>query len=120
MSPHACVLVVDDEPLVRLGTAMLFSDAGYDVLEAANAADAVQILRQHSEIELLFTDIDMPGAMDGAALAGFVRDRYPPIRIMVASGKGSVDELGLPTGALFLAKPYSHDTVLEAVADLNI
>jgi two-component system, response regulator PdtaR len=114
MSHHACVLVVDDEPLVRLGTAMLFSDAGYDVLEAANAADAVQVLQQHSEIELLFTDIDMPGSMNGAALAGFVRDRYPPIRIIVASGKASVADLGLPTGTLFLTKPYRDDAVLRA------
>jgi CheY-like chemotaxis protein len=116
MPPRACVLIVDDEPLIRLGAVTLFSDAGYDVLEAANAVGAIDILKHHPEIGLLFTDIDMPGAMDGVALAKFVEAKYPPIRIIIASGKSQGAVAGMPSRALFLAKPYRDDIVLASAA----
>lgn len=112
------ILIVDDEPVVRLGAATLFSDAGYGVFEAANAADAIRLLTQHPEIRLVFTDIDMPGSMDGIALAKYVSDRYPPIRIIVASGKAHAEHLDLPPGGLFVAKPYQDNAVLSAAAAL--
>lgn len=81
------VLVVEDEPLIRMAACMIVEDAGFIALEAANADDAIRILESRSDIRLIFTDVDMPGSLDGLKLAHFVRNRWPPIKIIVASGK---------------------------------
>ena len=112
------VLVVEDEALVRLVIVMHLVDEGFEVFEAANADEAIALLEQHPSIHLLFTDIDMPGSMDGLRLSGFVRDRWPPVRIIVTSGKRMVEITDLPAGSMFFPKPYQLDEVTTAMNEL--
>ena len=116
----ATVLVVEDEPFIRLAAVVAFEDAGFEVVETANAADAIGMLKIRPDIGIVFTDIDMPGAMDGIALASFVRLRWPPVHILVASGMAHIDASKLPYGVRFFAKPYQTATVIgAAIALLN-
>jgi CheY-like chemotaxis protein len=114
------VLLVEDETLIRLDAVDMIAAAGYEVLEAANADQAVKILEARADISILFTDIQMPGSIDGLKLAHAVRHRWPPIKIVTSSGhvKLTLDEL--PEGARFLPKPYSKadiaSTFQEALA----
>ncbi len=107
--------MVEDEPLIRLGVVGMLEDAGYATLEAANAADAIKKLQASSEIRMVITDIDMPGGMDGVALAHFVRDRWPPIQLIVVSGKLAPKQDELPAGTQFFAKPYQEWRLLNAI-----
>lgn len=100
------VLIVEDEPLVRLCAVKMVEDAGYQVLEAATADEAIRILESRNDISLVFTDIQMPGSMDGLKLAHAVRHRWPPIRIIVTSGRGPIKASDLPKDGRFFAKPY--------------
>jgi CheY-like chemotaxis protein len=114
------ILVVEDEPLVRMNIAMHLGDEGFEVLEASNADDAIALLEQHPTINLVFTDIDMPGSMDGLKLSAFVRKRWPPVRIIVTSGKRLVEITELPDGSMFFAKPYQLDVVTTAMRELAV
>ena len=80
------LLVVEDEPLLRMLAVDVGEDAGFLVVAAANADDAVAILESRGDIRLVFTDIDMPGSLDGMKLAACIRDRWPPIHIILTSG----------------------------------
>lgn len=80
------VIVVEDETIVRMDIAMSLQEEGFIVLEACNADEAIRLLNSHPEIRLMFTDIDTPGSMDGLKLAEAVRDKWPPVKIIVASG----------------------------------
>ncbi len=108
------VLVVEDEALIRLWVEDALRDAGYEVETAANADEAILILEADRSITLVFTDIDMPGSMDGLKLAAAVRDRWPPVHIVVASGKSHPVASMLPTHSVFLPKPYIAAEVLAA------
>jgi CheY-like chemotaxis protein len=103
----AAVLIVEDEPLVRLCAVTMVEEAGFEVIEAANADEAIRILETRNDIRVVFTDIQMPGSMDGLKLAHAVRNRWPPIKIIVTSGRGPVKKRDLPEGGLFFAKPYN-------------
>src|ERR1700730_7179482 len=83
----AVVLVVEDEMLLRMRAVDMVEDAGYTSVEAVDADEAVAILESRSDIALMFTDIQMPGSMDGLKLAHTVRERWPPIKIILASGQ---------------------------------
>jgi CheY-like chemotaxis protein len=111
---RALVLVVEDEALVRMAIADHLTDEGFEVLEAGNADQAIAMLVHHSEIRLVFTDIDMPGGMDGLKLAAAVRERWPPIKIIVTSGYRRVVVEDLPVEATFMLKPYNPETVAAA------
>jgi len=102
---RAIVLVVEDEPLLRMLAVDFIEDAGFEVVEAENADLAVAFLEARSDIRIVFTDIDMPGSMDGMKLAAAVRDRWPPIEIVIVSGhkRPAVD---LPERSVFFSKPY--------------
>lgn len=113
------VLVVEDESLIRMGIADYLSDAGFTVLEAANADQAIRLLEANRNIEVLFTDIDMPGTMDGLKLASAVSDRWPPVRIIVTSGHVKLDAAALPQGGLFVAKPYDPELILRSIEVLG-
>lgn len=117
-SEKITVLVVEDEALIRLGIADELHFAGFEVFEADCADRAIAIIEDHPEIRLIFTDIDMPGSMDGLKLAAFVRDRWPPIQIIVTSGRGTPDTTALPTGVPFLPKPYEINHVVTAIRKL--
>ena len=112
------ILIVEDEALVRLAAFDLAVEAGYEALEASNADEAIKILESREDIRLIFTDIDMPGTMDGLKLAAYVRTRWPPIKIVVASGKAVVEEGLLPAGSRFFSKPYRDDTLLGTLTEL--
>lgn len=109
------VLIVEDDPLILMDTAEELGARGYRVLEAANADAAIRILGDHPEVEVLFTDVDMPGSMDGLRLASVVRDRWPPVRIIVTSGQRGVSHDALPPDSTYLGKPYRHDAVAAAI-----
>jgi two-component system, response regulator PdtaR len=115
---RAAVLVVEDEAIIRLAALDLIESAGYEAVEAKNADEAICILETRPDIRVVFTDIDMPGTMDGLKLAHFIRNRWPPIRIVVASGMKIVTESQLPTGARFFSKPYADGSIVSALAEL--
>jgi CheY-like chemotaxis protein len=99
------VLVVDDEPLVRMDLADMLTLAGYQTREACCASEGIEILEHDPEIKVVFTDIQMPGSMDGLALARYVREHWPVAVIVVSSGNRSPTPSEMPDGADFLAKP---------------
>ena len=108
------VLIVEDDLLIRLNAAQIIEEAEFEVIEAANADEAFEILETRSDITVLFTDIQMPGSMDGLKLAAAVKGRWPPIKIVATSGLVDVGEKDLPEGGRFLPKPY-HARQLAAV-----
>jgi two-component system, response regulator PdtaR len=101
------VLIVEDEFLIRMASAEAIRDAGFEVLEAANADEAIGILESRRDIRVVFTDIQMPGSMDGAKLAHAIKHRWPPVRIIATSGRVAVETLDLPVGTVLFTKPYS-------------
>ena len=112
---HPTVLVVEDETLIRMLAADSLADSGYNVLEAADAAEALRILEEHDEVAVLFTDVNMPGPMDGLALAGLMHDRRPDLGLIVTSGRGTPDLGRLPLSSIYLAKPYGPQQLAAAV-----
>jgi CheY-like chemotaxis protein len=113
------VLIVEDEFLLRLDSAETIEGAGFEVVEAANADEAIGILQTRPDIHVVFTDIQMPGSMDGLKLARFVRDRWPPIKIVATSGRVMVGDDDLPAGSVFLPKPYRGAQVVETLRELT-
>jgi two-component system, response regulator PdtaR len=109
------VLVVEDGALVRFSTREEIEAAGFKVYEAYNADEAIQLLEASPDIELIFTDVDMPGSMDGVKLAHYVRNRWPPVKIIVTSGYQHVAEEQLPKGSVFLRKPYDPEQVKRKI-----
>lgn len=109
------VLVVEDEGLIRLDISQTLEEEGFRVLEASNADEAIVLLNTHADIQLMFTDIDMPGSMDGLKLAAAVRDRWPPIKIIVTSGHRQLTDAALPVEGRFFAKPYDASRVISAM-----
>lgn len=103
---QSVALVVEDELFVRLCAVTTMEEAGFVVLEATTADEAIEILERRSDISVVFTDVHMPGSMDGLKLAHAVRNRWPPIRIIVTSGRGQIEERDLPKGGRFFSKPY--------------
>lgn len=105
-------LVVDDDVLILMDATLILEDAGFRVLEATNVADALAVLdRHHRDIHLLFTDVHMPGDLDGFALARRTAERFPHVAIVVASGLAKPEPGDLPDGATFIAKPFSAEVV---------
>ena len=119
MSSPISILVVEDEFLVRMDIVDQLQDRGFVVFEASNADDAVAFLAEHPDISVVFTDIDMPGSMDGLKLARAVRDRWPPIKIIVTSGHRSVSESELPNDSRFFSKPYRAAEVAHAATEMT-
>ncbi|MBP2558198.1 CheY-like chemotaxis protein [Neorhizobium galegae] len=105
------VLVVEDEPLLRMMAIDLVEEAGFQAVEAADADEAVTILETRADIRIVFTDIDMPGSMNGMKLAAAVRDRWPPIEIIIVSGQVRPGEGDLPERSVFFSKPYDWQKV---------
>jgi two-component system, response regulator PdtaR len=106
------ILVVEDEPLLRMVALDMVEEAGFAAYEAGNADEALDLLETRDNIGLLFTDINMPGSMDGLALGHLVRERWPWIRLAITSAQPrSAREM--PAGAVFLAKPYRLQQIVE-------
>jgi CheY-like chemotaxis protein len=96
------VLIVEDEALVRMAAVGMVEEAGFEVLEATSADEAILLLEARRDITVVFTDAEMPGSMDGLRLAHAVRGRWPPIKIIATSGRYAVRDGDLPSGGLFL------------------
>jgi CheY-like chemotaxis protein len=113
------VLIVEDEFLIRMDAVDMIRAAGFDVVEAANADEAILILEDRPDITVVFTDIHMPGSMDGLKLAAAIRGRWPPIKIVATSGRAKVTDGDLPRGSRFLPKPYSVREIVGALFELT-
>jgi CheY-like chemotaxis protein len=113
------VLVVEDDFLIRIGAVEMIEAAGFDVVEAANGDEAIEILEVRLDITVVFTDIQMPGTMDGLKLAAAIRGRWPPIKIIATSGVVDVRGVDLPEGGRFLPKPYSSAEIVGTLRELT-
>jgi CheY-like chemotaxis protein len=118
-SKRPVVLIVEDDFLLRIGAVDMIVDAGFEAIEAGNADQAIEILEARPDITVVFTDIQMPGSMDGLRLAQAVRGRWPPIKIVATSGHVNVREADLPEGGRFLPKPYSPRQVTGVLRELT-
>jgi CheY-like chemotaxis protein len=118
-SKRPVVLIVEDELLLRMNALDVIEAAGFEVVEAANADEAIEILEARRDIGVVFTDIQMPGSMDGLKLVRAVRGRWPPIKIVATSGHIGVAQTDLPEGGRFLPKPYSPGQVMDVLRELT-
>ena len=109
------VLVVEDDDLVRLCAVEMLEDAGFTVVEARHADEAWFVLHERTDIGVLFTDVDMPGTMDGVALAERVNENWPDIRLVLTSGRHRFTDREVPDHGLFVPKPYEASQVIEAI-----
>ena len=112
------VLVVEDDSLLRLVAVDIVEDAGFVAVEAANADEAILVLESRADIAVIFTDVDMPGTMDGLKLSHAVRHRWPPIKIIVVSGKTPLHDADLPSQPRFLSQPYSVPGLISELRSL--
>lgn len=115
MTDHMAVLVVEDEALILLDMAFQLEADGFKIYAAGNADAAMALLQEHADIGLVFTDMDMPGSMDGLKLAAAVRDRWPPVKIILTSGRHVVDLADVPNGSAFFRKPYDHAVIARSI-----
>ena len=113
--PNKVVLVVEDEFLVRLHAVHLVEQAGFEAVEAASADEAISILEARKDIRIVFTDIHMPGSMDGLKLAHAIRERWPPIELILTSGHFNLTSSDLPARGCFFPKPYQDDAIINAL-----
>lgn len=111
----ALVLVVEDEPIVRVCTAALLEDAGCKVIEAGDAEEALRAFQAHAEVTTVFTDINMPGPINGLALAQKIFQIRPQVQLILTSGRGSPPANEMPAGGHFLPKPYNCDQLTALI-----
>ena len=116
--PRPIVLIVEDEPIVRLVARDILEDAGFEVLEAPSAVEAVTTLDERSDVAALFTDVNMPGDVDGLSLARMAPCRWPQVKIVVTSGRARPDVGDLPPTAVFVPKPYRPDALAREIQSL--
>ena len=114
----ANVLVVEDEMMLRMRAVDMVEDAGFNPIEAVNADDALAILESRSDIELLFTDIQMPGSMDGLKLANAVHERWPLIKIILVSGQLKLTDSDKPADSRFFGKPIEVKQMIAEMQDM--
>jgi CheY-like chemotaxis protein len=112
----AVVLVVEDNALILMTALDRVTTSGFEGVGAASADEAIAILEARSDIRLVFTDVEMPGPIDGLKLAHYIRSRWPPIHLIVASGRTVLEESQLPIGATFFSKPYDNNTIVEEMS----
>lgn len=113
------MLIVEDEPLIRMCAVDFAEEAGYLGLEAGDSAEALAIMERGEDVDILFTDITLPGPMDGIALAEQVALRWPKVRIMLASGALAGLPADVAPGAFRLSKPYGITQFLGAVEQMT-
>ena len=104
---------MEDQPIIRFAAVDFLNSAGFEVLEARDADDAIRILDAHVDVSLVFTDVEMPGSMDGIRLTHYIRGRWPKVYFIVASGRRIVEEHQLPHGSKFFPKPYDESSIVS-------
>ena len=114
----AVVLVVEDEALVRMLAVDVLEEAGFEVVEASTADYAVQVLEKREDIRVVFTDVDMPGRLNGFQLARHVQDHHHRVRVIIGSGKCRPGPDDVAPGTIFLQKPYPLETLVREVRRL--
>ena len=112
------VLVVEDEMLLRMRAVDMVEDAGFTPVEAVDADEAVAILESRSDVALLFTDIQIPGIMDGLKLAHAVHERWPPIKIILVSGQLTPASIDIPADSRFFGKPLEAKEMIVEMQDM--
>jgi CheY-like chemotaxis protein len=117
-TPQPLVLIVEDDVLARMFASEMFSEAGYRIVEAECADEAMRLFETTEDIALLFTDVTMPGLMSGSDLARLVAERWPKIGIIIVSGRPRPDKL--PLRIRFHDKPYEPTTVLRQAKEMTI
>ncbi|MCJ2099266.1 response regulator [Methylobacterium sp. E-046] len=110
------VLVVEDDDFIRMLAGDILQDEGFTVLEVATADEAWPILESRSDIGVLFTDVNMPGHMDGLALATRVAERWPRIRLVLTSGRQGLTDDEVPDHGRFVQKPYRQRDLVSAIS----
>jgi len=110
---RALILLVEDEPLVRMVGADLLEEAGFEVLEASNGDEALSVLETRPDVRVLFTDINMPGSLDGLELAQLVHRRWPEVGLLVTSGRLQLHSDDIPDNGHFVPKPYEPASVIR-------
>jgi DNA-binding NtrC family response regulator len=118
MFQRPVILLVEDDLLIRMSVADMLKSAGFDVVEATDAQAAQDILHRRGDIQVLFTDIQMPGPMNGLDLAYLVQDRWPHVFVIVSSGHLRPGGGDLPDRAVFLTKPYGEHVPVRTVQAL--
>ncbi|MCB8877967.1 response regulator [Acidisoma silvae] len=113
------ILVVEDDPLLRLTAADMVEGAGFECLEAGGADEALSILEERSDIRIVFSDIDMPPGADGITLAAEIKERWPQIAIVLTSGHYKPPEIAMPHGGMFFPKPIKENEVISAFKKLS-
>ncbi|MEN2787474.1 response regulator [Sphingomonas qilianensis] len=111
-----CILLVEDELLIRILVSDSLRDEGYEVVEAFNGDEAVEILTAGKAVDLVFSDVRMPGGTDGLGLLKFVKARFPDLPVILTSGHLDPRHASMAGAVAFLGKPYRIDEALEAVA----
>lgn len=113
------VLLIEDEPLIRMATSAMLEDSGFLVLEAANADEAKIIVAGHPEITVVITDVQMPGSMDGLEFASLVHREYAHIPVLITSGRAGLQEAREHGATSFLSKPYTALAIQNALEDMK-
>jgi two-component system, response regulator PdtaR len=111
----AVILIVEDEVLAGEYLEFVLQKAGYEVVNTASAEEAIAVLEHRRDISLIITDINLPGLMNGLKLAAAVKDRWPPINIIIVTGYSAPESDEIPAGSLFVAKPYDAQKMVAAV-----
>ncbi len=117
-SPRRSILVVEDELIIRMVVADELRDSGYDVIEALNADEALTILRSPVRVDLIFSDVRMPGSLDGLGLLTMVRKNFPDLPVIITSGHLEPSQAIARGANHFIAKPCAAELVVDAVRDL--
>ena len=115
--PHV-VLVVEDEMLLRMKVVDMVEDAGYIPVEAVDADEAMAVLQSRSDIALMLTDVQMPGSMNGLQLAHAVHERWPPVKIILASGRLKLSGSDIPLDSRFFGKPLQSDEIIAEMRNM--
>jgi len=113
--PQPTILVADDNAILRLDASELLKDHGYTVVEAANAAEAIQLMESRKDIQMLFTDIEMPPGCDGLELAREVHNRWPHVLLIITSGRVEPTRDEIADDGVFIRKPYHVDDLLAQI-----
>jgi CheY-like chemotaxis protein len=116
--PRMVVLVVEDETLVRMFIADFLDEAGFKVFEAVSGDEAVQVLQARPDVQVVVTDIEMPGAMNGLELARVIRERWPGVGVVLTSGRERPRDGDVPDAVAFLPKPYAPFALLRLVQEM--